>query len=1248
MLDVLWIALIGTGAFVVLLTVGFLVHGRIVRKRHQQHLDSLNQDLQAYHRTRLSAYDTNYAHVGPPQTNPRSSQEVQQIHSEWSALGSQDHLEEEAAVEAASARPDTNPMPPKSKRKKSLRDSIYGHSGSNAPKTRRQKKIDNTIALKAMNRSPLSAITELTDSTAPLNELPMPVELPTEPTPKLPAAENEPLVSPIHSRVGESFPSTKKRPPPLSPVEIDTPISLKRESSFGQSQEPQLSPGMASVSEAPDSPLPPLPTFESCKASGPRRSSQVSTLTVDSSVLGFPSPSELSLPQVNSGMQEFDFGFNRSKPPLAPSPGRPPFWHSGGLGVPSVVPTFEYHSRETSAAPEGRVSALKTGSGTDVTAWSPGPDFFFGSQYSSPAQHRHSIQGPRLSKRSHEVMREGRQIGGNVSPTALRPRPASIASSKPFRDNQPIRSVSRGHRRQNCVRISIPVVPPSRMNSPNARSRRPSDISEASEDSDEDGSALPNKVQVVDVSPKESPDTRPRVQTRRSIVDENGSPIISSVANRSTLASSQQKRSPSPTHSSPSDERREFEDLWTQPGNTSEDYSTPDLFANPSSWALSPTPTSARTLGGPFKSSVFEHPNSENSSPILPSPCKPAPVVASAAADTTGPTTARPLGPRQAPAFPSTNVNLHRSLSKISSPATSPKTMGPVRDSHDRRRSSTTLPNPTTVQSDDQVSDLRQSVTLLRSLDSNGRLLNTNSRLWGPEGTPKFQTEAQNHEDWKQLNALWEVSRTNSVASVSTRATPVIHTRNNSTAGTGSAMHSRMSSMGPGGSMFGSTKRKMNRPQSHKRDFSISNTLPPIASRPRSSLLNNNGSPSRDSQYSLGGVSIWEDDSIHGDSPEPASGQASRRGSVAIPPRLESLPQQPVQPQAALQQQEQLGRTKQRHPQQPIGLGIIIPPLAYKPPSQPLGPSPTQKELMTRYFGDVDWSTGDVPTENLAVLPTPTSPTPLVSPISAKPVSGPGRVSMNRVHRRGRSDDKAVTAEVLKELELQLKLDEAPPTPPSEPHPAQTQTFAQYSRGWAFPMPGSGSRPGSRGQDQGQAQKRKVSPAQQRLKDDLRERAARVTSGMAAPGPQRGAGGAGGPVIGFATPPPPQQQQQPREQLKQGPQQQQQGWRPRTRREDSLRSPLSAAGSLCSTNSGVDGALGRGGSSSVISMIASAGASVDPGVGTGAGSESVRTTKSFYDVDGFLKEDAAANMSSPLGGQGRRFRRMQGSLSHRD
>ena len=123
--------------------IGTVIVVFFVRRRHHRLMlqtSGLSRGLSTYHRARLSADPTNYAHISPPRTQLRRSAQLPfgAVSTDWANLPSQESigrpsvavLLEQQGIEPEFAQP---------KRRRSLRATFSTHS-FHVPKTRRQKK----------------------------------------------------------------------------------------------------------------------------------------------------------------------------------------------------------------------------------------------------------------------------------------------------------------------------------------------------------------------------------------------------------------------------------------------------------------------------------------------------------------------------------------------------------------------------------------------------------------------------------------------------------------------------------------------------------------------------------------------------------------------------------------------------------------------------------------------------------------------------------------------------------------------------------------------------------------------------------------------------------------------------------------------------------------------------------------------------------------------------------------------------
>ena len=698
------------------------------------------------HRPNLSVNEQNYAHVPPPDAHVRRSGRPARLPATWNTIPSEESV---VPIPPPEQLVNEDPMPPKAKRRKGIRSSIQGYS-FNVPRTRRQKKMQKAISLNQMPQSPLSAITEFTDSAS---ETPVIAELPTELTPR--ATPDRAPRSPPQLRIA------KTRAAKTASQEIAT-IDMNERPAFARSV------SMTSTLTAPAEPLPPLPAFDIYKSqrhNEPWRTSINSLDTVGSSVLGtvFSSPSrvgtELTVPSANlDGMQTFDFGFEDSKSArVGVPPGRQTMqgFCSGKTGITSIRPSVEYNTGRAVSLESAPYSRLRTIDDTfriiDARNWN------FNTQSQSARQARHSLQdyGCILGKRNYLDESVG-------SPWLMPRRPASVASGNPYQwDLKPAFSTQRhsagsseakrGHKRQNCVRIAnLPFSEP--------RNSRVEQMPELQEEQTEASSST--QVKIPGLTLLEA--GQPVLRARASLVDVKGSP--SPLHNRPVLVPTKPKQSLYyRTSNSSAGLSRPDSDVFStgQP-----DPRTPETLRHSTRhWPLSPTsPNNIKlnSAGSPASMHV------QYDSPTLPSPINAANV---------WPRKSRIMGPRNPP--PSGFSPRTGSPSPVGSKVTQ-KRVAP--------------------------DDLRKSIMALRSMNSEGRLLDAPS-------SRNYRAIGEEREDSKYFS----VSPTMNSLSGDTHPYPRERRYGSVAFGARSKMSIAMSPSG----------------------------------------------------ISLGGTSIWEDASVRGDSPEP-------------------------------------------------------------------------------------------------------------------------------------------------------------------------------------------------------------------------------------------------------------------------------------------------------------------------------------------------------------------------------------------
>ncbi len=736
------IVVVAVAGGVGLVVLAVLLAVSIERRRHWRLMQQYGLRKMSIHRPTLSANENNYAHIPQPNSHVRSRGRPARLPATWTTVPSEESIPLGSTPEEQSNNDDS--MLPGAKRRKSLRSSLHGYS-FNVPRTRRQKKIQKATPLDQMPQSPLSAITELTDSQAP-----MATELPIEITPR--EAPNRPPRSP------ESLHIAKTRAARTLSQEVATNRPDKR--AFARSV------SMTSTFTAPAEPLPPLPIFDTYKSqrhNEPWRNSTTSLDTVGSSVLGtvFSSPSrvgtDLTVPSTNlDGMQTFDFGFNESKatarlfvPPVRQTMQG---FCNGKTGISSIRPSVEYHNGRAISLESTSHNRLKAYQDTfrtiDASSWN-----FQSQPRSANSQARHSIQdyGCVLGKRNHLDTSFG------ASPQMVPRRPASVASGNPYQwDLEPAFSamrisagsneVRKGHKRQNCVRIAnLPVQ--------EQRNSRVEQMPELLEEQPE----TPNDTQVKIPGLTLLEAGQPVLRARASLVDVKGSP--SPLHNRPVLVPSRPRHSPfyRASNSSAGSARPDSDVFSTgQP-----DPKTPESFRHSTrQWPLSPISPNNIKLNVATPS---------YDSPTLPSPINAANLF---------PRISRIMGPRNPPP------------SGLSPRTGSPSPVG-----------------SRPVQKRVAPDDLRKSIMALRSMNSEGRLLDAPS-------SRNYRAIGDERED----------------SSMNLSLSPTMNSL-------GGNNHPYPRERRYGSAAFGA-RSKMS-----------------IAMSP--------------SGMSLGGTSIWEDASVRGDSPEP-------------------------------------------------------------------------------------------------------------------------------------------------------------------------------------------------------------------------------------------------------------------------------------------------------------------------------------------------------------------------------------------
>ncbi len=888
MINTLEVVIIAVGVSVSVLIIGAISIVLVLRAndRRSRLKEEVARQFTAGQRGRLSVSSSDYSHVQEPRRNLRRSTHLPYgvVSEGWAPIPSQESLAQYQRS-LINHQPGAAGVPTHQKRRRSLRASFSPHSFI-LPKTRRQRKIEKAIPLRAMPTSPLSAITEQSGTNT--NEASPSVgiaELPTKITPKSTPDKDEDL--PIRRCLSPQWPLTSTArasfndAPTIIQVPASRKSSLMRINSTGHSISPrrpsfgQRSISLAStLSIAPEDPLPPLPSITPNHWPAGRRSrlrlSGASIDTIGSSVLGgrtSPSQTETDLTSIGVGTPPIDLNpiglqaYNRDsqgwETATVITTGSPKARHatkyrSGKAGCSSLRASIGNHASSQKTQSEqvtdsrgpGSLIPRLTGSTlttVDYSNWKstvtsransvrsyisplvPAPIARTGSGHQTgtvAARHSMYEQHSNIDTLTMDspVLRE---VSGNPTSPIRRPassRPASIASENPFhwdRNSLQIRSSSalrstpgsqrKGHKRQNCVRISnIPAVD---------TTRRASKLPQMTEE-EEDSAGMPagNTTIIPGLSLLEQVKQNKNADLGQEPLD--NSPFLS----RPILEPTSWERprySRAPGSESVVSEKRDS-DVFS---NSRYDPSAPNIFTENSTfrrlWPLSPTtPYRVKPQPTPPSLRAIQEPFNPNS------PTLPMPAVSSAALFAR----ALPLGTR---------------VSGVQGPRSIPVSA---------RSSRNASPSPMTVRAAGKRDNLRRSVITLRRMNSDAKDKTRMSQIYldiGDESTASLLNTNNQSEPGPAAQS------SDSGVSVNTgmRSPNVLNT------------NLQIPST--------NTQRALVSP-------SVASTL--TIGGFRFSKSRNEIAPSP-SIMSAGATSIWEDESVRADSPEPELPTSSRFSS---------------------------------------------------------------------------------------------------------------------------------------------------------------------------------------------------------------------------------------------------------------------------------------------------------------------------------------------------------------------------------
>lgn len=840
-----------------------------LRVQHRRLLNrgDLTEQFNSARRVRLSVGSTNYGNVPQPRTHLRRSTHLPYgvVSEGWAAVPIQETLAHDQTT-LVDDRPGTAQAENHHKRRRSLRASF------SIPKTRRQKKIARAIPLSTLPRSPLSAITEHsgTNTTEASPSVGI-VELPTKITPKsTPEKDRDARPSdrspspqwPLTSTMRASFNDEPKIPLPASPN--STMMRMNTTSHSTSPVRPALSPRSVSmvsgISLAPDDPLPPLPSITSNQlAPGRRTKSRLSAASVDtigSSVLGgrtspFRTETELTsiglaTPPIDlntTGLQACDRD-SQSWEPSVMTTGSPKGRHAtkhphGKAGYGSFTASVRHHS--SLQGPRNNHIANLSDRGTSTTQ-AHGSALTIDTsdwRYSSMSR-AHSVKSAVSLSSAAALARNGsvcskdtvatrhpmyewysgigdlaadlavlRDISGNqISPMRRRASsiPPSSVNESPFHwDINSLQtglsstlkispgSQLKGHKRQNCVRISnLPSVD---------TSQRSSKLPQMTEEEEDSETSTNRKMVIPGLSLLDQKSGTDNLDAGCEPFD--ASPFISGPILKPTSC-----RRPEYYRAMSSESVMSYKRDSDVFSDARYDPNSPNIFSEKPTpqrqWPLSPTPMyRAKTQATP----PSLRPNQQPYGPD--SPTIPRPIISSATLFAR----AVPLGPR---------------ISGVQGPRNLP-TSG--------RSSRTASPSPGTARAMKQE-DLRRSVITLRRKNSNAKDKGSISQIYPNIGI----------ESTSSLLGLTDRDGRERAESSSVSGIKVFHGKNNPDASTTDLLASNV------------TDQRVPIALSTEKALTVEGL--------RLSKSRNKIAPSP-SVRSVSAVSIWDDASVRGDSPEP-------------------------------------------------------------------------------------------------------------------------------------------------------------------------------------------------------------------------------------------------------------------------------------------------------------------------------------------------------------------------------------------
>lgn len=485
----LWLIItVAVAGAAVLTSTGVVLAITLERRRHRQILQAngLTRRLTNYHRPQLSANEANYSHITAPNAHLRRSVQTPPygIVSVRQVSGSGDDEEKRSDMAEGGVGQNTElllPRPSGSIRRSFTGQPLY------IPKARQSSKQRKAVPLQVLPKSPLSAISEFSDppSSAPPDTSEFPTQQTTIPT-------ETPVLRP-DKHVSTQWPlAITARSSGITPTEI-MEIAARESVLLRKGGGSQNTVVNARASLAPEDPLPPLPSLNPRR--GPNRqdsatrTSNASLNTIGSSVLGtfMSSPNNTRDYSASHGADyqspKFDLALKQefSTPKLQVPPVKKAI-HGlvTGKSIRSLHPTVDMDDPSPCTvewpppqlpAAMTRESSLKT---IDASNWALPPLNVNKLRGQAGQTNRHSMV-------EHWKLTEWRVVSDSATGLhadddvfavgeALK-RPNSVATGNPLQwdchslvlnKRHSLTSLDgpkRGHKRQNCVRITnLPII----------------------------------------------------------------------------------------------------------------------------------------------------------------------------------------------------------------------------------------------------------------------------------------------------------------------------------------------------------------------------------------------------------------------------------------------------------------------------------------------------------------------------------------------------------------------------------------------------------------------------------------------------------------------------------------------------------------------------------------------------------------------------------------------------------------------